>query len=161
MTHSEYLKLLEHSYAMHQNVLECPPTSRLEFLSQSIFNFTTYDSEKDVFFAQKAVAVCEAINNRMTFDFIADEDNYTWFLVMVNMPFFSNRISWGTSIRGAFWDAGLNKELFELEVSLGVFENDGIPEPTFTLDTWKAFISAVIEFAKIPEKIEVSTKGAT
>lgn len=54
-----------------------------------------------VLFARKAVEVCAAINDRQTFDYINDPNDYLWYLLMCNMPFFAERLECGISIRGA------------------------------------------------------------
>jgi hypothetical protein len=79
-----YREILEQSYAVacsHQSGL-----SRLVYLSESIFDYTTYDSDVAELFARKTIEVCAAINEQTTFAYIADEDNYRWFLLVVNMP---------------------------------------------------------------------------
>ena len=138
----DYLKLLEHSYAKAVELDECPPDSRLEFLGEQVFNFTTYDGEMSALFSGKAIEVCDAINNRATFDYIKDLENYRWFLLMCNMPFFAGRLSWGTSIRGAWWDAD------KLE-SYGLYEGDEqVLSLDFTRDEWAEFSKSLVEFAR-------------
>ena len=97
----DYLELLEHSYKTNASCLG--KTSRLNYLSENIFGFTTYDSEMGDLFGMKAVEVCEAINNKQTFEYQKQPDGYMWYLIIVNMPFFTNKLDWGTSIRGAWW----------------------------------------------------------
>ena len=121
---------------------ECPPESRLEWLGEYIFDFTTYDGNMSALFARKAIEVCSAINNKTTFLYIEDSDNYQWFLIMCNMPFFADKLEWGSSIRGAWWD---NKIEFQ---SCGLWVDDEqLCETEFTLDEWKKFITAIIDFA--------------
>lgn len=148
----DYLKLLEHSYEIESTRGGCPPETRLAFLSESIFDFTTYDGEKDEFFGRRAVEVCTAINDGKTFDFIKDSDNYTWYLAMCNMPFFAERLEWGMSIRGAWWAGRMGKQI-ELD-SCGLWMGDEQLTDTmeFSDDEWKRFIAAVIEFAHSEEK---------
>ncbi len=137
----DYLKLLEHSYAMAAGD-ECPPDSRLEFLGEQIFNFTTYDGEMSVLFAEKAIEVCDAITRRETFDYIGSADGYKWFLLMCNMPFFADRLEWGTSIRGAWWDSK------SLE-SCGLWDGDKqLLELNFAPGEWNEFARALVEFAR-------------
>lgn len=136
----DYKAFLEHSYA-NEDYTGCD--SRLEYLALHIFGFTTYDSEMDQLFARKAVEVCAAITHRTTFDYIEDPTNYTWYLVMCNMPFFANRIEWGTSIRGAWWDSSQKID------SCG-FYIDGkqvTDEQHMDDEDWERFMEAVIEFA--------------
>ena len=122
-----------------------PPSSRLEYLGNDIFDFTTYDGVMSAAFAEKAVEVCKAITEHATFEYIKDEDNYRWYLLMVNMPFFASRIDWGTSIRGAFWD---NEITFQ---SCGLWDGEKQlhEELAFTLETWEQFMRDVVAFAQV------------
>lgn len=145
----DYNQLLEHSYKEHQK-LGLVDNSRLEYLAKEIFDFTTYDGEKDILFAKKAVEVCKAISSKTTFDYHgASDDNYNWYLVMCNMPFFNDKISWGTSIRGAWWDTDVHTRKIKYQ-SLGLWDGEKqLHEPMeFTTEEWEAFIKAVIEFAE-------------
>lgn len=136
----DYLELLENSYRVAVESDECPP-SRLAFLGEQIFDFTTYDSGISELFAKKAIEVCDSINKRTTFDYIKDQENYIWFLLMCNMPFFACRLEWGASIRGAWWDAG------RLE-SCGLYSGDDqILSIEFTYEEWTRFAEALVVFA--------------
>lgn len=143
-----YLELLRHSYDVSQS-FPCPPSSRHEFLSGHVFNFTTYDSDLDELFARKAVEVCEAINNRTTYQYIENDDNRMWFTLMCNMPFFVDKITWGTSIRGAFWSGYPMEERPIVLDNHGLYMN-GRPLETmeFSVAEWKEFIAAMIIFAR-------------
>lgn len=145
MSEIEYFNLLEHSFATEVVISKCPPKSRLEFLSGSVFDFTTYDSEMDEFFAWTALEVCAAITDKTTFAYIQDPERHRWYLAMCNMPFFSNRIEWGTSIRGAWWDC-YNMPPLE---SCGLWDGDKqVLKLEFSRDQWPAFMSAVQKFAR-------------
>lgn len=143
----DYGELLEHSFNSELAISECPPQSRLEYLSDHIFNFTTYDSEMSEIFATKAVEVCIAINDSKTFEYIKEPENYKWFLLMCNMPFFEPRLEWGTSIRGAWWGARHDRPI-ELD-SCGLWngEEQIVETLKFGYDEWRKFIAAMIEFA--------------
>lgn len=146
MTTLYYKELLEYSYDICVKTYECPPISRLDYLGEYIFDFTTYDSDMSVLFVTKAVEVCTAINSQSTYDYIKDKNNYTWYLLMCNMPFFSSRLDWGLSIRGAWWTNQIG-QLFELK-STGLYENgEQLMIIKFDVESWKQFINAVIEFA--------------
>lgn len=144
----DYLNLLEHSYEIERSGIGSNLETRLEFLSESIFDFTTYDREKSEFFGRKAVEVCAAINDGKTFDYINDAENYTWFLVMCNMPFFAERLDWGTSIRGGWWGAGPGNEIELCSCGLWLGEEQLTDALKFSVDEWKRFISAIIEFVR-------------
>lgn len=140
----DYLKMLEHSYERERETAYVPPEPRLEYLGEYIFDFTTYDSDMSAEFARKAVEVCNAINTRTTFDYIADAANYRWFLLMCNMPFFADRLDWGTSIRGAFWKYGpIEHQCY------GLWDGDKqLADPMkYTTEQWAEFCLAVVEFA--------------
>ncbi len=97
-TEAQYKKLLTFSFENGEF------QSKGEFLASAIFNLTTYDGGLDNFFVDKIINICEAINNKTTFEFIKDADNYTWYIAILNMKFFESKLNWGTSIRGAWWE---------------------------------------------------------
>lgn len=138
--------ILAHSYA-HAAGDESPPSSKLEWLGDGIFDFTTYDGEMSAGFAEKAIEVCEAITNRTTFVYIGCIVQYQWFLIMCNMPFFADKLSWGTSIRGAWWDYSIKFS------ACALFDGDEqimADTASFTQDEWCEFIQAIIDFARTP-----------
>lgn len=94
---------LDGLYKMWQD-MPCPPESKMEFLGATIFDFTTYDGEIDILFAEKMVEVLECILNKTTFEYQSDKDKYINYLTMVNMPFLTDKLKWGGSIRGAWLD---------------------------------------------------------
>lgn len=150
----DYLKLLEHSFSMESQTSEGRDQSRLGYLAQHIFDFTTYESEADELFARKAVEVCAAITDGKTFDYIANPQGRIWYLLMVNMPFFMPRLEWGTSIRGAWWDH--EQPLLD---SCGLWVGqEQQTEWTFSGEQWKAFMRAVVAFAE-PE-MQADSLGA-
>lgn len=134
MTKDDFEALLEPQFAQWNEV--CGESSRLVFLSDEIFGFTTYDNEMSALFAAKALEVCAAIADRANFEYIKDPDNYRWYLLMCNMPFFAKRLEWGTSIRGAWWRFEQSEFRLGL-VTLKVWHDD-----------WPQFIAALREFAK-------------
>ena len=144
-----YRTLLEHSFEVEKKHGESAPESRLEYLSESIFNFTIYDSEMSELFATKAVEVCAAINEKTVYDYIADHKNYTWFLLMCNMPFFADRLEWGVSIRGAWWGVGHGQQLEFSSCGLWIGDKQCLETLKFSDEEWGNFIAAVIEFANV------------
>lgn len=139
-TKADYKRMLSEGYG---GCAEDGELSRLEYLSEYIFGFSTYDTEKAEEFAQRAVEVCAAISGRATLGYIEDSIRYRWYLLMCNMPFFADRIEWGTSILGAWWNSPLKLQ------SLGLWlDGEQLSEEMeFSADEWEAFIAAVVEFA--------------
>ncbi len=142
-----YLKLLRESYKETTDNRDDPTLEKLEFLANDIFGFTTYENVVSSMMAKKALEVCKAISDKKTFDYIAIEEGNFWYLVMVNMPFFGNRLEWGTSIRGAWWDLWGNKE-FTIE-SCGLFsDGEQILELKLNNSEWIKFIEAMANFSE-------------
>ena len=146
----DYAKLLEDSYRMES--VHCEGTlTRLCYLSDSIFNFTTYDPEMSELLARKALDVCSAISEGSTFEYIGDPDRYRWYVLLINMPFFAERLDWGSSIRGAWWGSvqppvstcGLWDGNVQLESITFPQQDSGAAE-------WREFISAALAFAAEP-----------
>jgi hypothetical protein len=141
---ADYLKMLEHSFQC-ESESECPPETRAAFVACHIFDFTTYDGGMDDLFGRKALEVCAAINERRTFDYITDPECYRWYLLMCNMPFFVDKLEWGTSIRGAWWGTQLGQPF--VLASCGLWSGDEQAlRITFPDSQWSAFISALVEF---------------
>ena len=158
----DYLKLLEHSYEVVRTGGECPPENRLEYLGDHIFDFTTYDGEMSALFARKAVEVCSAINDGTTFDYIrGDAENYLWYLLMCNMPFFEERLEWGTSIRGAWWGAMPGGQIEFQSCGLWVGDDQCADPMKFSAEEWGKFIAAVVEFACDEMKPNAIVRGGS
>ena len=137
------LELLRNSYCIVSQY-DCPPQSRLDYIGRYIFDFTTYDSEMSELFAEKAIEASDAISSRTTFDYIENEENYKWYLLMLNMPFFVNKIEWGGSIRGAWW----NYEITFSSCGLWLGNDQIADDLKFTGGQWVEFMSAVSQFSK-------------
>ena len=78
--------------------------SRLEYLGGYVFNYTTYRSDLDEEFAKRTLKIIEVIHKRQNFEFISTEENHVEYITIVNMPFFRDKLEWGGSIRGAWFD---------------------------------------------------------
>lgn len=141
----DYLRALEEGY----KYVGYGDESRLVYVSEHVFDFTTYDNEKAELFAIKALEVCCAISNKETFDYIKDEVNYLWYLLMMNTKFFADKTEWGTSIRGAWW--WIEDEYpIVLKHCCGLFlDGEQIINLTFTEEEeWLKFIQAVVNFVR-------------
>lgn len=139
----DYAALLLNSYERTKEYSECPPESRLQYLADYIFDFTTYEDEAAILFATKAVEVCRAVLTGATYEYIGTHENRMWYLLMCNMPFFAERIDWGGSIRGAWWGYDI------VYSSMGLWDGDVqmYDEYSFEDDEWRSFIQAIIDFA--------------
>lgn len=147
MSVSDWVNILDESWRHEREVYREGDMSRLEYIGESIFDFTTYDSGITEKFAAAALAVCEAINEEKTFEFIKDEEDYLTYLLMVNMPFFKDRLEWGCSIRGAWWN-----EKQEL-ITCGITVNgEQVTEWSFSRHEWEEFIRALIEFSEMTDE---------
>lgn len=141
-----YLELLENSYEQYKGFQSDPTMERLVFLAENVFDFTTYETVVASFMAQKCLEVCKTLSEKTTFDYIKSEEGNLWYLVMVNMPFFENKLEWGTSIRGAWWNLYGDKS-FILE-SHGLYVGyEQLLKIEFGEKQWSQFINAMIEFA--------------
>lgn len=127
-----YKDELVRDYELMKEIQPDGEMGRTEYLSDYIFDFTTYESYMASLFAKKAIEVCKAITDRETFEYIKTDENRQWYLIMVNMPFFVKKLDWGGSIRGAWWD---------FREPIVMSQMVGIP-----LDQWDNFIRAMIEF---------------
>lgn len=108
--------------------------TRAEFLGSWIFDFTTYDGYYDVLFARNMLDVLNAIRDKKTFQYILDKDNYKNYLLMCNTKFLSDKLEWGTSIRGAWF---LDEECNICDI------------PVFSMES---FVDAINEFVKTEEE---------
>ena len=145
-----WLKTLKDSYEWCKTcAFEGDDLTPLEYLCGHIFDITTYAADQDEKIGKKVIEVIDAINNRTTFDYIKNEDDHTWYLLICNLPFFKKRLNWGTSIRGAWWDyEHWNDKMFKLS-SCGLVGDDGEQQTDWELskDEWEDFMRACVEFA--------------
>lgn len=102
----DYKKILEEKYQEALTDTCCsPPNSKLEWIGDVVFDFTTYDGNMSAKFAGNMIDVIECILNGETFEYInKSEVHYITYLLMINMPFLKGKLEWGTSIRGAWFD---------------------------------------------------------
>ena len=150
---NDYLNLLNHSLGQMQ-LFDDEDMSPLKFLSDYVFDFTTYDDEVSELFARRALEVCAVITTGTTFEYIKKEETIEWYLIMCNMSFFVDKLNWGSSIRGAWWDLHGGKT-FELD-TCGFFKNTKQITTVlrFNEEQWNSFVLAMVEFALIPEQVQ-------
>ena len=146
-----YLKLLNDGYKSINDDADLEDKeSKLEYIGSYIFDFTTYENVVSQEMTIKAIEVCNAITNRKTFDYIGDDENNFWYLIMVNMPFFVDKLSWGGSIRGAWWDICNFKDGGKFKInSCGLFNGENqILEIELNYHQWHEFLDAINVFIK-------------
>ena len=147
----KYLKLLNDGYkSINEDLDSDDKETKLEYLGSYIFDFTTYESLVISEMTIKAIEVCNAITNKKTFDYIKDAKNNLWYLIMVNMPFFVDKLSWGCSIRGAWWDIHDFKNGGKFKInSCGLFDGENqIIEIELNYKQWHEFLEAINIFIK-------------
>lgn len=146
----DFLELLKHSYTYYKETMDSNE-SKLAWVGEHIFDFTTYDDSMSELFAVKALEVCEAISKRTTFKYIADPQNQRWYLLLLNTSFFPEKTNWGTSIRGAWWDAPINRgrgeDVYVID-TCGVFDTNNKQLCPFKVkrEDWEAFVQALFDF---------------
>ena len=99
----KFIKILDVNYK-EQTEMGIELDTKMEYLGSVIFDFTTYDGAIDVLFAERMIPVLKCILNRTTFEYQKDEKQNINYLTMVNMPFLIDKLDWGGSIRGAWFD---------------------------------------------------------
>lgn len=79
--------------------------SVLEYVGGYIFDFTTYDTEICEIMTRDTLDVIQCILAKKTFDYIdVSKDNYLNYIRTINMPFFTGKLKWGASVRGAWFE---------------------------------------------------------
>lgn len=141
-----YKHLLEHSYEAHKDYYGCTASSiRLEWLAKRLFKLRGFTQQYSEYLATKAVEMCKLLNSCET---SLNEEGSWWEVVMSNFPFFSSRIDFSDG--KIHWALDFCEDKFYLDPE-SLFE-DGTPiteDLEFTLEEWKEFIDAVIEFAGV------------
>lgn len=159
-TVAELVKVLEESHKTTVEFLqsnEAPEdrATRLEFLGEFIFDFTTYDGSISEKWAKEAIEVAVAISEGKTHEYqMLNPTQYETYLKMVNMAFFSDKLEWGTSVRGAWWCLPHKQKTIILDLGTGMYNGEQFYQIWFTMDEWKLFIQAIAEFAapEIPKQ---------
>jgi len=148
----DYLALLEDSYKIERQDDE--ELTKYEYLSDWIFQFTTYDGSISDSWGKIALEVCIVITDKLNFRYQENHDNYVWYLLMCNLPFFRDKIEWGTSIRGAWWSI-CGSNTYEID-SCGIYAPTGkqiLTPLVFDEIKWTKFIHAMCNFTKLELKV--------
>jgi hypothetical protein len=109
------------------------------WLSNEVFDLTTYDEELDEMFGRKMIEVCKVILEGKTFEYIRNREKYVQYILACQPLEKHGWINWGTSIRGSFFeDCEFNENAKEL--CSCCYSGDKIP---FTKETLKELIKFI------------------
>ena len=116
-TKQEFLSALDEAFKedrdLHDSQGGDPATAAHSFLAENVFDFTLYDTAKDVQWCMEMLSVIRAILTGTTSEMFRDPASEEVYLKMVNMPFMDGLLEWGGSIRGAWFDTAGDKRFFE------------------------------------------------
>lgn len=115
----------------------------LDYVATELFNYYTYDGDMDVVLVKQTLAVCQALVDGTTYEYLqrGDADRLVYTYTM-HMPFLYNRTEWGTSIRGA-WLSDC-----EYQFSNASFNGLLLDTVKFTRDGFTSFVKGILLFAK-------------
>ena len=139
-TKEEFIRALDEAYAADRDLYldhgGDPAYAAYVFLAGSVFDFTLYDYAKEVQWAREMLRVIRAILGGTTFAMFSLPSSGEVYLKMVNMPFLKDLLTWGGSIRGAWFDT-YGDERFEYCCGSIVVERKDV----------KVFMEAIMEWA--------------
>lgn len=101
---NEIKDLIEAQYDEYLTMFE---SDKYLWAASEVFNLTTYDDFLDEVFVKDIVDIVDvlkAILKRETFEYIRDGRNYMKYIWICQLLNEFNWISWGTSIRGAWFE---------------------------------------------------------
>lgn len=136
-----FRQMLEEGYSIESSDR---PISRLEYLSDYIFDFTTYDSAISIEMAKQALIICKVINDSSMSDYIDDPTQYRAFIYYCNLPFFIGKLDWGSSIRYPWWNSIVAYNSTGLWLNGEQIYHDLF----FKDDEWKSAINDMVEFSQ-------------
>lgn len=102
-TKEQWLEWLQKIHAVMEEITNDPERSRYETVA-GMFGITTYDSGMDEALVRIMMPTLLAIGNKTSYSLVPDPQKYLHFCITVNMPLLKMRLSWGTSIRGAWYN---------------------------------------------------------
>lgn len=101
-TKEQWLEWLQKIHAVMEEITNDPERGRYETVA-SLFGITTYDSGMDEALVRIMMPTLIAIGEGTTSKQTYKAQNYLNFCITVNLPLLQKRLSWGTSIRGAWY----------------------------------------------------------
>ena len=134
---TSYKPLIDSSYKESQ--LHDEGITKAEFILQ-MFHIYPYESGENAnFLAEKVLNVIKAITKRETFEM--HEEDTCWYLAVCHFSQIQNKITWGTSIRGAYWDTPIT-----LDACCIFYNGNQILNKEFTGDNWGTFTLDLYNF---------------
>jgi hypothetical protein len=141
-----WIKLLNERYNKELGFSYADHPSKLEFICEVILDFWPYDSDFAEGYATKAIEVIDSINKNKTYEYLNKKDeNYQWYLIVCNSIYLHDKITWGSSIRGAFWDTPIKINSTDWWCE----EVGGIDFDNLTIDEAISFFKALVEFSEV------------
>lgn len=118
--------------------------SKYEWAATDIFGLSTYDSELDERFVKDILEVCKVILEKRNFEYIeSSETDYIKYILVCQLLDRLGWLSWGTSIRGAWFEEHRSHYRKPDDIYDGCGCHDKrIP---FTIDNLKALIKFMEE----------------
>lgn len=139
-TKQEFINALDEAFAADRDLFEAhggdPDMAAYDFLAEGVFDFTLYDTAKSMQWSLEMLRVIRAILDGTTFEMFNFPSSEEVYLKMVNTPFLKGLLTWGGSIRGAWFDTYMGQR-FECCCGEIVVEPKDI----------KVFMEAVLEWA--------------
>lgn len=106
----DVMKTFEMACADYLDFVECAETKE-EWAAGKVFGLCTYDAALDKLFVDKIIEVCKVILDHKTYEYIEEsDDNYANYILVCQLLRNKHWISWGTSIRGAWFDKCADSE---------------------------------------------------
>lgn len=135
----------------------CSHSGNKDSLFMNFIDFDTYDGGVDEMLAPRFTAVIKSILDRETFEHIKkSEQCYHDYLVVCNLPRFKDRIEWGVSIRGAWFE--LHKE-FDFYNELPVTSGEGCHLMCDDEAKYEAYIRGLIMWMEKEEPNEQTNQN--
>jgi hypothetical protein len=110
------------------------------YVAEGIFNLTLYDDEMAEWFASAILEVCAVVLYRDQHRYLRSSSNHIKYLMVLNLPFFSGHLAWGSNIQGAWFHKGF---LVERTAYLGDCAEQGFEVP---VESFAGFLRAIQEF---------------
>jgi hypothetical protein len=106
-----FKEIIQESYSTYlsiNNLVVDNTDNKFRWLSDVLFNVTTYDENLDLEFGKMIHEVMVNIYNKTTFEYIEKSENYRPYILVCNLLKGLSMIEWGTSIRGGWFDYSSN-----------------------------------------------------